>query len=49
MGFLRNKKIIQKKSLFGKDLEKERNFVLDLVTFIFDSGTASKKSWREYF
>ena len=33
----------------GKDMNKERNFVLDLVTFIFHRSTANQTLWSEYF
>ena len=32
-----------------KDMNKERNFVLDLLTFIFHRSTANQTSWKEYF
>ena len=35
--------------LLPKDINKERNFVLDIVTFLFHKSTASQTSWREYF
>ena len=32
----------------SKDMNKERNFVLDLVSFIFHRSTANKTTWRVY-
>ena len=32
-----------------KDKNKERNFVLDLVNFIFHISRANQTSWRDYF
>ena len=44
-----SKKLYLLLTVLYKDNNKERNFVLDLVTFIFNISTANQTSWRDYF